>query len=1170
MTKHLCILLSLLSICQCTAGNLPLDGWSFHKSPEKSGAVGILRHDSRMPFKNQKTLGLSGDFRNGGDFVAASLELPEPKEMDELRIRLRSNASRIEIRCQSIDGQIQRHIVELTGDPSVWQCIELPVREKTARLSGGKETLFPEKTKRISLLLSRENIPGGKGFLRLAECRIVKFDRKPSRLVLPLKQSNWSLNRGIEFAPGSDASLDANGTRLLLKVDNSRHGDYAAAVYRFKLPVAARKIHFKTRGANRFMALRLIDTSRQVHNHMLKTAGKPAEEQEFSFDVTGSKHHWGGKNDGVFHGRLAEIQFVVCGRSFGAARRGETEFSSIAIESNDMKINCPDWKIPDPAALFRHPGDTRPVMVQTCLPDDFGQEKLHYSYRSYTGEEVAAGVGKYDAERGMLFAPPPSGCGFFELVWPELMIRLGVIVDDPPPTAPDEYFGMDSSLSWGAPPSNEEEIRCYMRILKRNGIEWNRDRLNWPQIESRRGIFHFDGRFELYRRIAAEEGIKALDTFHAAPAWNREPAMQAATVQSPYPIDLSAAGNSWNAIVKHWNVIRALEVWNEPDIGFGKSLPAEYVTSLTKAISRTFADNRNHTLVVGGGFASTRPGTNFYRTYIDNGLLDDSDVISFHSYADVSYMEPLVSALRSDEIRSGTPRLGIPYWITESGKPRPWYGFSRGFIASDQYSAVEITGKAVELRALGIQRYFAFEYKFRKENANNFGLMDAKHTPMRNMAAYLHLIRVLSHRTYAGDLEGDDAFRTRVFEGKDDLVAVLYNGVKKTRRREIRLPRGLQVKRATGIDGRPLAVKDGRVSNADGITYLFFDKRRNRQFVNSDTPAMKLYLLAKNYKPMPRAAKPLVLQSMMNLSGLIISNRGFYVPNANDITVKIRVNNFGTQPLSFIPDINLPPGARLLEPSEAITVAALEKSDFSIRIALDTSNGIKFQTLRVGDKNGRATPIAFSLAPFRRTELNIHEVLVGTEKAPAVPDDSESKDWVDFSGHSNWTAWEGDKTIPDIEAKFRSFYTRKELVFQILVKDDIHVNSHSARDSWRGDSVQIAVQQRNENGSGAGEIWEIAAAECNDGQVLYAHRGSRVGLLRSSRLKFRALGGKWYLYEIRLDGKELGLELRPQSTIAASIIVNSGSYTGRNGFLSWGGGIAQEKNSQLFQILHLQ
>ncbi|MEI3000603.1 MAG: hypothetical protein V8T86_06835 [Victivallis sp.] len=435
---------------------------------------------------------------------------------------------------------------------------------------------------------------------------------------------------------------------------------------------------------------------------------------------------------------------------------------------------------------------------------------------------------------------------------------LGLAVDDPPPAEIDEYFAQDSSLSWGPPPDDEKGIRDFMRILKKNGICWNRDRLHWPGIEKERGKFDFGGRFGLYRRIAEEEGIKALDTFHAAPPWNSESPTRfrdADPRRNLYPVNLLAAGESWSAIVRHWGALKALEVWNEPDISFGNDFPAEYVTAFTKAVSRSFADNGIDALVVGGVFASTRPGTNFYRTYIDNGLLDDSDVISYHSYAEVPDMEPQVAALRQAELDSGTPRAGIPYWITECGKPRPWTGTSRGPAEPDLYSAAEITGKAAELRALGLERYFAFEYKFRRENANNFGQMDANRTPMRGMAAYLHLVRVLSHRDYVGDLKGSDALRSRVFEGKDDLVAVLYNGTRKNRKSSVSLPSGLGVLRATGIDGRPVEFRNGRVPNTDGITYVYLDKAAKQNFIDPGTRAMELCRLAKSYRPRPRARK---------------------------------------------------------------------------------------------------------------------------------------------------------------------------------------------------------------------------------------------------------------------------------------------------------------------------
>ena len=45
---------------------------------------------------------------------------------------------------------------------------------------------------------------------------------KPQPLPLPAAAEAWKLNRGLEFAPGADASLDADGKRLLLPRVRSR------------------------------------------------------------------------------------------------------------------------------------------------------------------------------------------------------------------------------------------------------------------------------------------------------------------------------------------------------------------------------------------------------------------------------------------------------------------------------------------------------------------------------------------------------------------------------------------------------------------------------------------------------------------------------------------------------------------------------------------------------------------------------------------------------------------------------------------------------------------------------------------------------------------------------------------------------------------------------------
>ena len=50
--------------------------------------------------------------------------------------------------------------------------------------------------------------------------------------------------------------------------------------------------------------------------------------------------------------------------------------------------------------------------------------------------------------------------------------------------------------------------------------------------------------------------------------------------------------------------------------------------------------------------------------------------------------------------------------------------------------------KAIEARACGVARYFAFVYPYYEEHASNFGMMDRRGVPMRSMAAYANAARV--------------------------------------------------------------------------------------------------------------------------------------------------------------------------------------------------------------------------------------------------------------------------------------------------------------------------------------------------------------------------------------------------------------------------------------------
>ena len=119
----------------------------------------------------------------------------------------------------------------------------------------------------------------------------------------------------------------------------------------------------------------------------------------------------------------------------------------------------------------------------------------------------------------------------------------------------------------------------------------------------------------------------------------------------------------------------------------------------------------------------------------------------------------------------------MPLWITECG--RPWSrGPDRPPIAEDQTSALDIVMKGVEARACGVARYFPFVYPFYEENSNNFGMTDRRGTPLRSLAAYAQMIRVLANQRYLGDLRQNEPgiSRARVFGDDHQTIAVLYSG----------------------------------------------------------------------------------------------------------------------------------------------------------------------------------------------------------------------------------------------------------------------------------------------------------------------------------------------------------------------------------------------------------
>ena len=108
-------------------------------------------------------------------------------------------------------------------------------------------------------------------------------------------------------------------------------------------------------------------------------------------------------------------------------------------------------------------------------------------------------------------------------------------------------------------------------------MKWVRDRLSWPEIETARGTWAGDTRYEKAMRIEHESGLKILQVNHISPPW-------AAKDPRHFPDDLRDVYNFYRGLAKRWNGLAdAIEPWNEPDLDiFGGHTGCE-IASFQKA-----------------------------------------------------------------------------------------------------------------------------------------------------------------------------------------------------------------------------------------------------------------------------------------------------------------------------------------------------------------------------------------------------------------------------------------------------------------------------------------------------------------------------------------------------------------------------------------------------------
>jgi hypothetical protein len=380
--------------------------------------------------------------------------------------------------------------------------------------------------------------------------------------------------------------------------------------------------------------------------------------------------------------------------------------------------------------------------------------------------EVAAGTSQEGrAKLGQL------PVGYFEIREVDGPGRITAAVVSKTTASDDTPIAIDAAMSWFY--AEPERIRGASKLCRLAGVKWVRDRSAWPELETARGTWANETRYERAMRIQREEGLKVLQVNHVSPSW-------ATQNQSHFPDDLRDVYNYYRGLAKRWkNLADAIEPWNEPDLGlFGGHTGCE-IASFQKAAYLGLKAGDPNKPVCSVSFFSDRPET--LDEFTANESFPYFDQYHLHHYFGLPAYPRAYARHRA---ASG----GRPLWTTEFNLTINWadektHEPSEQDLRVQGYRVAKVFSGALHE---GSQKAFYFILGHYVERTLQYGILHLDLTPRPAYVAFAAVGRLLNAAKPIGRVDlGDDKLRAFVFrtvvDGADRETLVAWSETHETR-----------------------------------------------------------------------------------------------------------------------------------------------------------------------------------------------------------------------------------------------------------------------------------------------------------------------------------------------------------------------------------------------------
>jgi hypothetical protein len=325
----------------------PAEGWTFNNGQEFPGATGKLE-------AMEGGLRLTGDFTGGGGYVQAQRSIADI-DVRVLSFDVRAEGSE-EFTLRIGDGSEQCHQIVLKIDPAKsWQPVNLPLETffrdrgtagaltNIARYEswgGAKDGKWHGPAKYVCFLLGN----GGANKVRTLEFRDLKIEPVPQAVAgaevvesVELDEvidgtHEWKFSNGPEFK-GATGSLEAKD-HFELRGDFTKGGAYCAAIRPLDEFQAAdlKAIRMEAKTGNAAtVSVQMVDGTGQTHQRkgIPLTIDDAWHEVVIDPQKIAGGEHWGGANDGQWHGPAKMFSISVTSGSDDKGKQPALEMRHI-------------------------------------------------------------------------------------------------------------------------------------------------------------------------------------------------------------------------------------------------------------------------------------------------------------------------------------------------------------------------------------------------------------------------------------------------------------------------------------------------------------------------------------------------------------------------------------------------------------------------------------------------------------------------------------------------------------------------------------------------------------------------------------------------------------------------------------------------------------------------